>query len=200
MAGESVIVMFPTCFSQWLIEVPEDLNGANSLEEGWFVVPRPEGTHSTLVAAKYVIMVSLREKMTVSHQNALCSSRTIIRDKHGLQLYSGTLDIPGGKLTRGINDFSSSMTLDEEAITTGSPARRRENASVLDGIFDKKSKTFFAIDCLSWNGLPLSDCGAVVRRSWLLSNLTSLGSGGTTLDSFSVISHGGKLVLCIQLG
>eukprot|EP01138_Halocafeteria_seosinensis_P011542 gb/GECG01011790.1/.p1 GENE.gb/GECG01011790.1/~~gb/GECG01011790.1/.p1 ORF type:complete len:441 (+),score=34.29 gb/GECG01011790.1/:1-1323(+) len=130
---------------EWLIEVPQDLDGSGSLEEGWIVIPRPEGTHATLVAA---------------------NSRTTIRDKHGLRLYIGTLNIPGG-----------------------CPGSKGGSASVLDGIFHMRSKTFFAVDCLSWNGLPLWDCAAIVRRSWLLSNLTPLGNGATDLNSLSVISH-----------
>ncbi|KAG5192681.1 putative snur portin-like protein [Tribonema minus] len=38
---------------EWILDVPEDLNGAGSTEgEGWFVMPRPEGKRVMLIAAE----------------------------------------------------------------------------------------------------------------------------------------------------
>lgn len=41
-----------TFLSQWMLEVPSDLNGGGVPEAGWLVLPRPQGKPVFVIAAR----------------------------------------------------------------------------------------------------------------------------------------------------
>ena len=56
--------------------IPADLNGAGSSEcQGWYVMPRVEGTRCLLVASKYVVHMLLSNALRI----VVCLTQVIVQ-------------------------------------------------------------------------------------------------------------------------
>lgn len=70
-----------------------------------------------------------------------------------------------GKTGRVLHRFQS-------ALPGGSSSTRHGDAfCILDCVFHRRDQTYYAMDCLAWNGMSMYDCAAEMRLSWLHAKL-----------------------------
>ena len=73
-----------------------------------------------------------------------------------------------GKTGRVLHRFQSALPGGSSTTRHG---RAEDAFCILDCVFHRQNQTYYAMDCLAWNGMSMYDCSAEMRLSWLHAKL-----------------------------